>query len=420
MSYFANLKYRNNSYSIDTISVEDIQSSELLINNYAVRPHKEYRRLKNKLCNLSYISGLKDVYNPTEKYSSSKYIGCETILVEHGGYQGFLYPAHILDATPPLNNHISFLSGPCLFSEKGPCLIDKNENKVYLTDIESIATSSIDSKDIRSYDGFNLPPTLYEIDSFVKLANQIGIFSRNNMLKYSLSINIPRVEYYLLLLSFKNYQEMPRDIFSSWLDAVDERNNYNYQLYKLLMHKTNNAISVARNQPLDFLAEHIKCEFEEKRIISLHSLISYILSTKTIYASILSTLRNTEYWPKDVMELGYLSYVVAFLSESLHSPSSFCFAVEDRIEAKILSYSRKILSVMELKPNLGGVYVRSNFFIESNCGNKQNVSYDQNILFNELSKNKYACLRHVYPFAQLSPEFMTLTDNNNIVDILSA
>lgn len=237
--------------------------------------------------------------------------------------------------------HIELLSGCCLFSNGSIKAMDRNGDPVYFlnpkmpinTPIQAIIT------------GKNL--SFFEIESTERLTSTIAALLQNPTIgerQPTLSLDIPKGEYYLYLADAYNKGFVPRDVALKYFDAVDARCSKLTGFIEAILQKKlgANTPPVQRTGMLDPIATAIKAAVTPGERIDLSTLKTLLNGTLPL-----------PFTPEELesissfTQLSYTGYSQTYLGKVLEKPSTMLITVENPSERHIAVQAQRVLKSMQ-------------------------------------------------------------------------
>lgn len=291
---------------------------------------------------------------------------------------------------------VNILSGICLFSQ---------EHLGYLhgesaSDSDNSETTPIESSDHLVPLPIDQRPTLYEIESLVRLPNAIAdiVSILPASIDATITLDVPRAQYYAFLLDLYAGGRCSREHIKSWLEIIDKRHDQIAKVFERAVHDALRRRGVNRNNVrielstgLEEVIPYIQKTIEQGNSPSVENLLQELLKLDPLFKEYYEHLPQLQHPPQNLVNLCFTSYTYQVLRpvfqrvhESRSSGSDtqkihpvnrqLLINIDNPAEWRIYSQAEKMLKGYQKKyssvinPLLLGIFPSELIFTAENTG----------------------------------------------------
>lgn len=242
-------------------------------------------------------------------------------------------------------------------------------------------------------------PTMYEIESLVRLSNTIAnvVSTLPASLDVTVTLDIPRVQYYAFQLDLYARGLCSRESVNSWLETIDKRHD---QLASVFQTVTRDAlhrrgvdrdnVKVELSSGLELLVPYIRKAIDHgnSRALSVENLLQQLLVNDPLFREYYEHLPQSQRSAQILVDLCFASYTFQLLrpvfqrvheSRTLGVPKDslkrqLLINIDNITETRIYTQAEKILKEYQKKhssvisPLLLGMFPRELVFTAMNTG----------------------------------------------------
>ena len=232
----------------------------------------------------------------------------------------------------------SLIIGPCLFTSGSITAIQEDGlNVLMLNPFNSRVSAKIERIIIRNEFSF------YELECMSRV---LSVVLSTNAPR--LSMNIPSVTYYAYPLEAYECGFMPPKLMLGWCNEIDKRRDMVKDTLKATLESTGMKVNLGMNEPLEGIRDYMRNSFEMGRKLKLSEAFGILENGSELWKLVLSDYQER---PLTWKELGYMSYVMAYMSESMQMP---VVALENPTEYKIFDRAIRLAKRLKLPLKLEG------------------------------------------------------------------
>jgi hypothetical protein len=240
---------------------------------------------------------------------------------------------------------INVVTGPCLFSNRALRFFDEDGNApLLIRENPDMPTKRLSKISVDS----NL--SLYEYESVMRQTSVITGLTRciSPELSLSITIDVPRVQYYLYLMVVFDRGLITPDLVLDWFDIVDERHILISNLFRNQLTvdlPANRQVEIRTSSALGELAEVIRQRISAGRTPETAKLVHVLREVDPLWA-----LLPEEEIPCDLTQLGAMSYVIEELRAGMSEHNGdrrVGVLIENYMEWKIHRSATRIATVLQ-------------------------------------------------------------------------
>lgn len=213
---------------------------------------------------------------------------------------------------------VNILSGICLFSQ---------EHLGYLHGESAPTSDSSETTPIVPSDHIvPLPvdqrPTLYEIESLVRLPNAIAdiVSILPATIDTTITLDVPRAQYYAFLLDLYAGGRCSREHIKSWLEIIDRRHNQIAKVFERAVQDALQRRGVSRDNVrielstgLEEVIPYIRETIEQGNSPSVEDLLRELLKLDPLFREYYEHLPQLQHPPQNLVNLCFTSYTYQVL-----------------------------------------------------------------------------------------------------------
>ncbi|MFF4369275.1 hypothetical protein [Streptomyces sp. NPDC001594] len=241
-------------------------------------------------------------------------------------------------------DHVNFKTGPCLFGARAVRVFDEAGGQL---DVLSPRKNSLSHRLTRVWADPEL--SLYEYEAVLRQTRAIADVASATPpdALLTVTIDIPRVQYYLYLLDAFRRQLASPGLLLEWFDLVDLRHDrlvdfFRDRLHAELKEVARDDVTVRASDGLDALASPIRADVARNAVPRLEALLDDLAATGDAAWTLLLDTQP----PRDMAALGTASYLVEALRTAVvheGNGTDLGIHVEDYREWKILDRAERVL-----------------------------------------------------------------------------
>lgn len=291
---------------------------------------------------------------------------------------------------------VNILSGICLFSQ---------EHLGYLHGESAPTPDSSETTPIEPSDDLvPLPvdqrPTLYEIESLVRLPNAIAdiVSILPATIDTTITLDVPRVQYYAFLLDLYAGGRCSREHIKSWLEVIDRRHNQIAKVFERAVQDALRRRGVSRGNVrielstgLEEVIPYIRGTIEQGNSPSVENLLRELLKLDPLFREYYEHLPQLQHPPQNLVDLCFTSYTYQVLrpvfqrvhenkSSEIDAPKAhrgnrqLLINIDNAAEWRIYSQAEKMLKGYQkryssiINPLLLGIFPSELIFTAENTG----------------------------------------------------
>lgn len=291
---------------------------------------------------------------------------------------------------------VNVLSGICLFSQ---------EHLGYLHGESAPTSDSSETTPIELSDHLTpLPvdqrPTLYEIESLVRLPNAIAniVSILPATADTTITLDVPRAQYYAFLLDLYAGGRCSREHIKSWLEIIDRRHNQIAKVFKRAVQDAlrrrgvgGDNIRIELSTGLEEVIPYIRETIEQGNSPSVENLLRELLKLDPLFREYYEHLPQIQHPPQTLVDLCFTSYTYQVLRpvfQRVHENRSsgidtlkahsgnrqLLINVDNAAEWRIYSQAEKMLKGYQkryssiINPLLLGIFPSELIFTAENTG----------------------------------------------------
>lgn len=242
-------------------------------------------------------------------------------------------------------------------------------------------------------------PTMYEIESLVRLSNTIAnvVSTLPASLDITITLDIPRVQYYAFQLDLYARGLCSRESANSWLETINKRHD---QLASVFQTTTRDAlhrrgverdnVKIELSSGLELLVPHIRKAIDHgnARALSVENLLQQLLANDPLFREYYEHLAQSQRSAQILVDLCFASYTFQLLRpvfQRVHESRTpgvpknsakrqLLINIDNITESRIYTQAEKILKEYQKKhssvinPLLLGMFPRELVFTAMNTG----------------------------------------------------